>query len=376
MNFGFTEEQELLRSEARKLLDESCPMEEVRRVCEMPDGFSRDLWKQIAELGWVGLTIPEELGGAGLDWVDLVVLLEETGRSLFPSPLVSTTLAASAIIDAGSREQKERWLPGLADGTRIGTLAILEESDSPDPGAIRLAAEQDGSGWVLSGTKHFVHDANSADLFVVAFRADGRLRLAVVERWETGVATTDFPLIDRTRRMGDLALDGVCIASDRVLEAEESGGVSAVLERLQDRGAIAVTAEMIGAGERALGITVEFAKERVQFGSPIGRFQAVKHPLAEIYVDVESYKSLCYYAAWALEGSPDEVPRAASMAKAYASEALARIGVDAVQLHGAVGYTDEYDIQLYLKRSKWARPAFGDAEYHYDRIARLSAESA
>jgi alkylation response protein AidB-like acyl-CoA dehydrogenase len=376
MNFGFTEEQELLRSEARKLLDESCPMEEVRRVCEMPDGFSRDLWKQIAELGWVGLTIPEELGGAGLDWVDLVVLLEETGRSLFPSPLVSTTLAASAIIDAGSREQKERWLPGLADGTRIGTLAILEESDSPDPGAIRLAAERDGSGWVLNGTKHFVHDANSADLFVVAFRADGRLRLAVVERWETGVATTDFPLIDRTRRMGDLALDGVCIASDLVLEAEESGGVSAVLERLQDRGAIAVTAEMIGAGERALGITVEFAKERVQFGSPIGRFQAVKHPLAEMHVDVESYKSLCYYAAWALEGSPDEVPRAASMAKAYASEALARIGVDAVQLHGAVGYTDEYDIQLYLKRSKWARPAFGDAEYHYDRIARLSAESA
>ena len=133
---------------------------------------------------------------------------------------------------------------------------------------------------------------------------------------------------------------------------------------------------MIGAGEAAIAITAEFAKERIQFDAPIGRFQAVKHPLAEMHVDLESYKSLCYYAAWALEGSPDEVPRAASMAKAYASEALARIGVDSIQLHGAVGYTDEYDAQLYLKRSKWARPTFGDSEYHYDRIARLSAESA
>jgi alkylation response protein AidB-like acyl-CoA dehydrogenase len=376
MNFGFTEEQELLRSEARKLLDESCPIAEVRRIMETPDGFSRELWKQIAELGWVGLTIPEDFGGAGLDWVDLVVLLEETGRSLFPSPLVSTTLAASAVLDAGSREQQQRWLPGLADGTRVGTLAILEESDSLDPDAIRLSAERDGDGWVLSGIKHFVHDASSADLFVVAFRSGEELKLAVVERGDAGVSTSDFPLIDRTRRMGDLSLDGVNIAADRVLEAAAAGGAPAALERLLDRGAIAVTAEMIGAGEAAIAITAEFAKERIQFDAPIGRFQAVKHPLAEMYVDLESYKSLCYYAAWALEGSPDEVPRAASMAKAYASEALARIGVDSIQLHGAVGYTDEYDAQLYLKRSKWARPAFGDAEYHYDRIARLSAESA
>jgi alkylation response protein AidB-like acyl-CoA dehydrogenase len=376
MNFGFTEEQELLRGEARKFLDSSCPMEEVRRVMETPEGFSRDLWKQIAELGWVGLTIPEEFGGAGLGWVDLVVLLEEIGRGLFPSPLISTVLAASAILEGGSRDQKERWLPGIADGTRIGTLAILEESDSLDPGAVRLAAERDGEAWVLGGTKHFVHDASVADLFVVAFLAAGSPTLAVVERTDAGVATTDFPLIDRTRRMGNLALDGVRIAPDRLLRGSESGDAAARLERLLDRGAIAVTAEMIGTGEGALDITVEFAKQRIQFDSPIGRFQSVKHPLAEMHVDVESFKSLCYYAAWALDGSPDEVPRAASMAKAYATEALARIGIDGVQLHGAVGYTEEYDIQLYLKRSKWARPAYGDAEYHYDRIARLSAESA
>jgi alkylation response protein AidB-like acyl-CoA dehydrogenase len=371
MNFGFTEEQELLRSEVRKLLDSSCPLAEVRRTMELPEGFSRELWKRIAELGWVGLILPEELGGAGLGWVDLVVLLEETGRSLFPSPLVSTTLASSAILELGDGAQRERWLPGLADGTRIGTLAILEESDSLDPGAVRLEAARRDDELILRGKKHFVHDAIGADLFIVAFRVDGALALAVVEREDAGVATTDFPLVDRTRRMGDLSLDGVRLAPDRVLAASRAGAADAAFERLVDRGAIAVCAEMIGTGEAALQSTVEFAKQRVQFGSPIGRFQGAKHPLAEMHVDVESYKSLCYYAAWALEGSPDEVPRAASMAKAYASDALARIGIDGVQLHGAVGYTDEYDIQLYLKRSKWARPAFGDAEYHYDRIARL-----
>jgi alkylation response protein AidB-like acyl-CoA dehydrogenase len=176
--------------------------------------------------------------------------------------------------------------------------------------------------------------------------------------------------------MGDLALDSVRLAPDRILAAAPPASADAELERLLDRGAVAVCAEMIGTGEEALRLTVDFAKQRVQFGSPIGRFQGVKHPLAEMHVDVESYRSLCYYAAWALDRSPEEVPRAASMAKAYASEALARIGMDGVQLHGAVGYTEEYDIQLYLKRSKWARPAFGDADYHYDRVARLCAEGA
>jgi alkylation response protein AidB-like acyl-CoA dehydrogenase len=324
----------------------------------------------------VGLTLPEEFGGAGLGWVDLVVLLEETGRSLFPSPLVSTTLAAAAIQTLGDGAQRARWLPGLAEGARIGTLAVLEEGDTLDPGTLRLEAERSGDGLLLDGAKRFVHDAIGADLFVVAFRVAGELRLAVVEREDEGVATTDFPLVDRTRRMGDLSLDGVRLAPDRILAAAPPASADAELERLLDRGAVAVCAEMIGTGEEALRLTVDFAKQRVQFGSPIGRFQGVKHPLAEMHVDVESYRSLCYYAAWALDRSPEEVPRAASMAKAYASEALARIGVDGVQLHGAVGYTEEYDIQLYLKRSKWARPAFGDADYHYDRVARLCAEAA
>ena len=371
MNFGFSEEQELLRDEARKFLDQSCPMEEVRRLMETPEGFARDLWKQIAELGWLGITIPERHGGAGLGWVDLVVLLEETGRSLFPSPLISNTLAASALIAAGSVEQRTHWLPALAHGSEIGTLAILEASDSLEPDAIELRGEPDGEGFRLSGEKRFVADAGAASLFVTAFRsgANGEISLALVERQTEGVQARDFPTMDRTKRLGTLALADVRVPREALLG--EPGRAWPLIAALLDRGAVAVTAEVIGAAEAANSLTVEYARGRVQFEQPIGRFQAVKHPLAEMYVDTESFKSLLYYAAWAIDHSPDEVPRYASMAKAYASEAFRRIGIDAVQLHGAVGYTSEYDIQLYLKRSKWASPAFGDAAYHYQRIATL-----
>ncbi len=372
MNFGLTEEQELLRREVRKFLDEQCPMTEVRRIMEMPEGYSPELWKQLGELGWLGLVIPERYGGAGGDWIDLVVLLEETGRSLFPSPLISTTLAASAILEAGSEAQKERWLPGLADGSRIGTLAVIEESDSLTPGQIRLSGERQGEDFVLRGNKSFVPDAGAADLLVVAFRtgdADEELGLAVVDGDARGVSRQTRPSIDATKRVGDLVLEDVRVGPDALLG--EPGAAWPALSRLLDCGAIAVTAEMIGSAEGAHAITVQYAKDRIQFGHPIGHFQGVKHPLAEDYVHIESFKSLLYYATWALEANPEELPLATSRAKAYAAKAFTRVGIDGIQLHGAVGYTLEFDIQLYLKRSKWARPAFGDAEYHYDRVASL-----
>ncbi len=372
MNFGFTEEQELLRAEVRKFLDEHAPLEQVRKWMETPEGFSRELWKQIAELGWPGLLVPEPHGGAGLGFVDLTVVLEETGRTLLPSPLLATTLAAATIRDAGSSAQQARWLPSLADGSAIGTVAVLEAQGHLDPAGILLRGTRQGDAWLLAGEKHFVLDAGAADLFVVAFRsgnAPEALGLAVIECQTQGVRVRTTSNLDATRRLGTLRLDAVRVPTDRVLG--EPGAAAPALARLLDRGAAAVTAEMIGAAEGALALTVTYAKQREQFGSPIGRFQGVKHPLAEMYVDVESFKSLLYYAAWALDESPEEVPRAVSLAKAYASEAFARIGLDTVQLHGGIGYTWEYDAQLYLKRSKWARPAFGDAAYHYDRVARL-----
>ncbi|HXZ84550.1 MAG TPA: acyl-CoA dehydrogenase family protein [Myxococcota bacterium] len=372
MDFGFSEEQDLLRAEVRKLLDARCPLAEVRKLMETASGYSAELWSELAQLGWLGLTIPEGFGGAGLGWVDLVVLLQETGRSLFPSPLLSTTLAAAAIVESGSEEQKRRWLPSLADGTRIGTLALLEASDVIAPTGIALAGKPDGDAFVLTGEKKFVCDAGSANLFAVAFRTGSGahdLALGVLDRGAPGVATKAWTTIDATKRTGTLELDGARVERSALLG--QPGRAWPAIERLFDLGAIAVTAELTGAAEAAHALTVQYAKDRLQFGHPIGKYQGVKHPLAEMYVDLESTKSLLYYAAWAVGESPAEVPRSASLAKAYGSEMFARVGIDGVQLHGAVGYTAEYDIQLYLKRSKWARPCFGDSDFHYERVARL-----
>jgi alkylation response protein AidB-like acyl-CoA dehydrogenase len=372
MDFGLSEEQELLRSEVRKFLDQNASMEEVRRIVDTPLGYDKSLWDRMAELGWVGLTMPEEHGGVGLDLVTLLVVLEQTGRSLFPSPLISTVLAATAIQRAGSPEQQQRWLPGLAEGSQIGAFALVEETDHLDPEGIALEGEPDDQGVILNGSKLFVPDAGQADLFVVAFRSGSDpedVSLAVVEKGASGVHVDDYPVMDLTKRMGKLGLEGVRVGPGEILG--ETGQAWPEISRLIDCGATLVTAEMIGAAEAAVDITVKFANERVQFASPIGRFQAVKQPLAEMHVDVESFRSLTYYAAWALDEEAENGSLAASRAKAYASEAFTRIGIDGVQLHGAVGFTWEYDIQMYLKRSKWARPMFGDSDYHYDRIARL-----
>lgn len=372
MNFGFTEEQELLRAEVRKFLDQNAPLEQVRKIVEQPEGFDRSLWNRMGELGWIGLTLPEAYGGVGLDFVTFVVLLEETGQSLFPSPLISTFLAAKAIERAGSDAQQARWLPGLADGSLVGAFALLEESDDLEPEGVTLPGEIEGDDIVLRGSKWIVPDAGCADLFVVAFRSGAdreALSLAVVERSADGVAVESFPGMDLTKRSGKLVLDGVRIPRDARLGAPGSAGEH--IRWLIDAGAASVAAEAVGSASAALTITTDFAKEREQFDSKIGRFQGVKHPLAEMYVDIESFKSLVYYAAWCIDEGGEDRSLAASRAKAYASEAFARIGIDGVQLHGAVGYTGEYDIQLYLKRSKWVRPAFGDSDYHYDRIARL-----
>lgn len=373
MNFGFTEEQELLRAEVRKFLDENVPMTEVRRIAEGP-GFDPELHRRMAELGWLGLTIPERFGGAGLGAVDQVVLLEELGRSLAPTPLVSTSLFAALLEDAGSEAQQAAWLPEIAAGRRIGTLAFTDEEEWPDPRAIRTVGEPDGEGFRLSGEKLVVADAPTADAFAVAFRTPGSegaegVSLALVPAGAAGVTVDPHVGIDLTKRAGRLRLEGVRVGPADLLGAP--GSAWPALERAFCRGAVVVTAEGVGAAEAALQLTVSYAKQRIQFGQPIGRFQGVKHPLAEYYVDIESVKSLVTYAAWCLDHAPEEAPLAASRAKAYASEAFPKLGIDTVGLHGAIGYTWEYDAHLFLKRMKWLRPAFGDAAFHHERVAAL-----
>ena len=365
MNFGFTEEQEMLRDQVRRFMQEDCAMTTVREIASAEPAFSGPLWKQMAELGWLGLITPEAFGGVGLRWVDLTVVLEETARGLSPLPLVSNTLATAALLRCGNTAQQQAWLPSLADGSRVATLALYDDPNWIDAAAVTLATN-DGR---LSGSKPYVPDAGSADLFIIAFR-DGsesnELKLGLLDRDTQGVSVTSQPIMDRTKPMGTLVLDDVLLDPDRVLTLAEAD-----LTYLTDCGAVAVTAEMVGAADAALEMTTGYAKERVQFGNLIGKYQGVKHRLADMFVDIESFRSLLYYAAWTVDEAPEELSRAVSLAKGYASDAFAQIGIDAVQLHGAIGFTEEYDIQLYLKRSKWARPMFGDTDYHYDRVAAL-----
>ena len=356
----------------RKFLDQNCPLDEVRKIAATPEGVAKPLWNRMAELGWVGLTLPDRHGGIGLGWVDLVVVLEETGRSLFPSPLIATVLGATALQLAGTDAQQKRWLPPIGAGQSVATLALLESSDRLDPAGIALPGKRDGGGFILRGEKLFVMDAGVADVFVVAFRsgpADEDVSLALVERSARGLAVERLETMDETKRLGRVRFDDVRVSQDSLLGAPGSGWP--VIAQLLDCGAVAVTAEAIGAAEGALDLTVRFAKQRIQFEQPIGRFQAVKHPLAEHFVEIESVKSLLYYAAWMLDQQPAEASLSVSRAKAWASDAFAGLGIDTVGLHGAIGYTWEYDAQLFLKRMKWVRAAFGDAGWHLERIAAL-----
>jgi len=352
MDFGFSEEQNLLREQVLRFMTDACPLSVVRA---QNGGLPRELWQQAADLGWLALIVPEAYGGVGLKWTDLTVVLEETGRGLSPLPIVSQALTATAIGRSASDDVKSEWLPRIAEGEAVFGVGLYDDPNWIDAEGIRLAG-----GATLTGAKPYVSDAAAATHLLLATRTGEDLHLAIVDANDATLSPQ--PGIDRTKPFGTATLDGVAPLAAFPVSADE-------LAYLTDCGAVAVTVEAIGAAEAVLKLTTEYAKNRVQFDNPIGKYQGVKHRLADMFVDIESFKSLAYYAAWAIDDAPDELPRAASLAKAYASDAFARIGIDGVGLHGAIGFTAEYDAQLYLKRSKWVRSAFGDADYHYQRAA-------
>lgn len=372
MNFGFTEEQDMLRDQVRRFMSADCSLAQVRTLIsndQTPTSTEqRDaLWQQMAQLGWLGLAVPEEHGGLGLKWVDQCVVLEETARGLSPLPLLSHYLCVTALALYATPTQRNQWLPKLADGSVRMSTALFDEPNWLDAKAITFPLQKvsgNTTGFSLSGTKHFVTDAAFATHILVACRATDGIKLALVEAGDIEIVTE--PSIDNTKPISRLEFNNLAIEPDTLIALDE-----AQLEFLCDCGSLGVTAEAIGACEAALAMTNDYAKQRIQFGKPIGQYQGVKHRLADMYVAIESFKSLAYYAAWAADEEPSQLPRAASMAKAAASDAAAQIGIDCVGLHGAIGFTAEYDIQLYLKRSKWARPQFGDSDYHYQRVATL-----
>jgi alkylation response protein AidB-like acyl-CoA dehydrogenase len=375
MNFGFNEEQELLRNTARKFFENECPSDTVRRLMETPEGINPELWKKLAEQGWLGLIYPEPYDGMALGLVDLVVLMEEMGRAVAPGPYFSTVLLGGlAVLEAGSDAQKKEWLPKIAAGDKRVALAWMEPSAQLGPAGVTLAAVEKGGKYTLSGTKLFVHDAHTADALVVAARtragagADG-VSLFLVPTGTKGLAVTLLPTMDQTRKLCEVSCADVTVGADALLGAAGAGW--APLARVLDRATVALCAEMCGGAQKVLDMTVEYAKIRQAFGRPIGSYQGVKHRAADMLVDVENSKSITYYAAWALdEGSP-EAPLAVSMAKAYVSDAFRRVAAAGIQLHGGIGFTWEHDLHLYFKRAKGSEFTFGDATHHRERVAQL-----
>ena len=385
MNLGFTDEQEELRRSVRRFLADKSPESEVRRLMETEAGYDPAVWAQMAsQLGLQGLAIPEEYGGYGFSFVELVVVLEEMGRVLLCAPFFSSVvLGAGALLSCGDESLKRELLPGLAAGSRLVTLAVTEDSGRWDAGGVRLVGSLATGGWVLDGHKSFVLDGHVADTLLVAARVDGSegLTLFVVDGAAPGLARTPMPTMDQTRKQARLVFSSV--------PARPVGSVGegwSVVARAFDLAAVGLAAEQVGGAQRVLEMSVEYAKVRVQFGRPIGSFQAVKHRCADMLMAVESAKSAAYYAAWtaatallppsgSASASPsvdggDELAVMASLAKAYCSEAYFKAAADNIQIHGGIGFTWDHPAHLYFKRAKSSEVILGDAAYHRELLAQ------
>jgi alkylation response protein AidB-like acyl-CoA dehydrogenase len=352
VDFDFSPAQYELRDEARRFLAKECSTDHVREFVDDPSGWSRDLWKQIADLGWMALPFPEENGGLGQSFLDLMLLLEELGAALAPVPFLSSVvLAGYPILRHGSDEQKARWLPEIASGDRVAAAVLPSFEHDVDTISIRA----DGNR--LTGVRSHVLDAPAADVLVVAAHDGDIGRWFVVEE---GFEVRPQHSYDRTRTLGAVSLDGV-----------PADPLDVPIGHRFRYFVVAACAEMMGVAQRILDFTVQYAKEREQFGRPIGGFQAIKHKCAEMAVELEAARSATLYAAWATETDAVDADVAVSIAKSSCGDWLGHLAGEALQIHGGIGYTWEHDMHLYLRRMKSLEALCGDAPYHRERLGRL-----
>jgi alkylation response protein AidB-like acyl-CoA dehydrogenase len=361
VTFAFTDEQQELRSTAARFLEEKSSSATVRELMETDTGFDEGTWKQMEDLGWTGMAIPEEYGGLGFGFVELTVLMEEMGKKLLPAPFLSSViLGANAILNAGSDAQKKELLPGIAEGTTRATLAFVEPSGKWDVDAIELTAS-DGK---ISGTKSYVLDGHTATLLIVAAKSNGGVSLFVVDPDAEGVTRTKLETLDMTRKQAKIDFNNTPATP------LGEGDASAALQTTLDQAAAVLSAEMVGGSQQCLDMSTTYAKERYQFGRPIGSFQAIKHKCANMLMEVEMARSAAYYAGWAAADDPEELPLAASLAKAYCSDAYFHAAAENIQIHGGIGFTWEHDAHLYFRRAKSSEIYLGDATYHRELVAQ------
>ena len=376
MDMGLTEIQQMLKSSAQEFLSRECPTTLVREMEEDERGYPDELWRQMTGLGWAGVPFPEEYGGTGGDFLDLAVLLEEMGRALVPSPYFSSVvLGGLTILDAGSDAQKDDLLSRVCDGSGILTLAVTEASATYDAWGVEATATADGNGFALNGAKLFVPDAHVADVIIVAARTgsdgdpeDGITLFLVPARME-GLEVTPMHIIGNEQQF-EVSLNNVRLPASAVL-GEVNGGWP-IVERALQRAIAGQCILMLGGASAVLDMTVEYVKQRTQFGRPVGSFQAVQHHCAQMATDVEGCRGVAFQAAWMLaEGLPAQ--REISIAKAWISQAYRRVCATAHQCHGAIGFTKEHDLQLYTRRAKVQELGYGDANYHKE-VAMASIE--
>jgi len=373
MDLGFTEEQEMLRTSARDFLTNECPKDLVRQMAEDEKGYTPELWRKMAELGWMGLAFPEQYDGMGMTFFDLVLLLQEMGRACLPGPFFSTVvLGGLTILEAGTEEQKKEFLPKIANGDLIVTLALTEPSAGYDAASVTVKATPAGDNCVINGTKLFVPDANVADLMICVTRTkqgaspeDG-ITLFLVEAKSPGITTTLLKTIAGDK-LCEVVFDNVRVPKKNMMGKLDKGWP--VVENMLGKATVALCGQMVGGMEATLEMSVQYAKDRVQFGRPIGSFQAIQHHCANMVTDVDGSRYITYLAAWKVsEGLPATME--VSMAKAWLTEAYQRVTLLGHQIHGGIGFTEEHAMPLYFKRAKAAESTFGDADWHREIVAK------
>ena len=382
MEFAFTDEQEMIRDTAAAFLAEVSGSEAIRRAMATEQGYDSELWSRICgEMYWQAIHIPEAYGGMGLGYVEVVAMMEQMGRYLLCAPFFSTVcLAANALLVAGNEEQKTQWLGQLCAGELTATLAFNGGSSRWDASAVTATWQRDGDNYVLDGDYRYVIDGHSADLLIVAAREEGSLgeqgiSLFLLPADTVGVSREWLPTMDQARKQAAVRLDGVVLPAAALMG--KAGQAWTALSKVIDLASIALAAEQVGGCQQLLDMTVEYTGERVQFGRTIASFQAVKHKAADMMLKTEVARSAVYYGACvaqeALEGGPlaGELAEAASVAKSYCSDAYFAVAGDSIQLFGGVGFTWEYDVQLYFKRAKSSEHLLGNGALHRERLAAL-----
>jgi len=373
MDLGLSEEQEMLKTSARDFLAKECPKKLVKELDESEEGYSPELWRKMAGLGWMGLALPDQYGGSGGSYLDLVILLEEMGYNVLPGPFFSTVVMGSLpILVAGSKEQQEKYLPGIASGETIFTLALTEPNASYQASAVTTRAVAQSSDYIINGTKLFVPDAHISDYFLCVARtsdsatAEDGITIFIVDTKSPGVSCTLLKTLARDKQC-EVILDNVRVPAKNILGEPDKGWP--VVQDVLEKATVAKCAEMVGGAQAALDMAVNYAKERVQFGRPIGSFQAIQHYCANMATDVEGSRFITYEAAWMLsEGLPARL--LVSMAKAWVGEAYGRVTVLGQQIHGGIGFTMDHDMHLYYRRAKTGEMLFGDGNYHREIVAR------